>query len=61
MPASTPQDAARRFYLVDKDGLLIEGMNDIAPFQKPFLQPRAALGALEQRQPEQDLAARRHL
>lgn len=38
-----PQDAARRFYLVDKDGLLIEGMNDIAPFQKPFLQPRAAL------------------
>ena len=38
-----PQDAARRFYLVDKDGLLVEGMNDIAPFQKPFLQPRAAL------------------
>ena len=38
-----PQDAARRFYLVDKDGLLIEGMSDIAPFQKPFLQPRAAL------------------
>jgi malate dehydrogenase (oxaloacetate-decarboxylating) len=37
------QDAARRFYLVDKDGLLVEGMGDIAPFQKPFLQPRAAL------------------
>ena len=38
-----PQDAARRFYLVDKDGLLIEGMSDIAPFQEPFLQPRSAL------------------
>lgn len=38
-----PKDAARRFYLVDKDGLLVEGMADIAPFQKPFLQPRAAL------------------
>ena len=37
------QDAARRFYLIDKDGLLVEGMADIAPFQKPFLQPRAAL------------------
>jgi malate dehydrogenase (oxaloacetate-decarboxylating) len=37
------QDAARRFYLIDKDGLLVDGMADIAPFQKPFLQPRAAL------------------
>ena len=36
-------DAARRFYLVDKDGLLVEGMDNIAPFQEPFLQPRAAL------------------
>ena len=36
-------DAARRFYLVDKDGLLVEDMSDIAPFQQPFLQPRAAL------------------
>jgi malate dehydrogenase (oxaloacetate-decarboxylating) len=32
--------AARRFYLVDKDGLLIEGMSDIAPFQADFVQPR---------------------
>ena len=37
------KDAARRFYLVDKDGLLVEGMSDIAPFQQPFLQPRASL------------------
>jgi malate dehydrogenase (oxaloacetate-decarboxylating) len=34
-----PEDAARRFYLVDKDGLLVEGMNNIEAFQRPFLQP----------------------
>jgi malate dehydrogenase (oxaloacetate-decarboxylating) len=34
-------DAARRFYLVDRDGLLVEGMSGLAEFQKPFLQPRA--------------------
>jgi malate dehydrogenase (oxaloacetate-decarboxylating) len=38
-----PGDAARRFYLVDKDGLLLDEMNDLAPFQRPFAQPRAAL------------------
>jgi malate dehydrogenase (oxaloacetate-decarboxylating) len=38
------KEAARRFYLVDRDGLLIEGMNDVAGFQRPFLQPRAAVG-----------------
>ncbi len=37
------KDAARRFFLVDKDGLLIEGMKDIAPFQMPFVQPRSVL------------------
>jgi malate dehydrogenase (oxaloacetate-decarboxylating) len=39
-----PKEAARRFYLVDKDGLLLDEMNDLAPFQRPFAQPRAALG-----------------
>ena len=37
VPAS---DAARRFYMVDQDGLLVEGMNSIAPFQQPFVQSR---------------------
>ncbi|HWK93910.1 MAG TPA: NAD-dependent malic enzyme [Pseudolabrys sp.] len=37
------EDAASRFYLVDKDGLLIEGMNDLAPFQRPFVQKRDAI------------------
>ena len=39
------KEAARRFYLIDKDGLLVEGMPDIAPFQQPFLQPRANLSS----------------
>jgi malate dehydrogenase (oxaloacetate-decarboxylating) len=36
-------EAARRFCMVDRDGLLVEGMPGIAPFQKPFLQSKAAL------------------
>ncbi len=37
-------EARRRFFLVDRQGLLVEGMPDILPFQQPFLQPRAAVG-----------------
>ena len=37
------KDAARRFYLVDRDGLLIEGMDGIAPFQQQFVQPRTGV------------------
>src|SRR6185312_7433717 len=37
------KDAAQRFYLVDRDGLLIDGMDGIAPFQRQFVQPRAAV------------------
>lgn len=42
--------AASRFFMVDRDGLLVEGMEGIAPFQKPFLQKRdiAAGWKLEQ-------------
>ena len=36
----TPDAAARRFYLVDREGLLVDGMNNIEPFQAPFVQPR---------------------
>jgi malate dehydrogenase (oxaloacetate-decarboxylating) len=32
--------AARQFYLVDRDGLLVEGMSDLASFQAPFAQPK---------------------
>jgi malate dehydrogenase (oxaloacetate-decarboxylating) len=36
-------EAARRFFMVDRDGLLVQGMNDIAAFQQPFVQPRSAI------------------
>src|SRR5664280_815207 len=35
-------EARRRFYAVDKDGLLVEGMADIRPAQRLFVQPRSA-------------------
>jgi malate dehydrogenase (oxaloacetate-decarboxylating) len=34
-------EASKRFFMVDRDGLLVEGMSDIASFQKPFLQAKA--------------------
>jgi malate dehydrogenase (oxaloacetate-decarboxylating) len=36
-------EARRRFYAVDKDGLLVEGMAGIRPAQQPFVQPRSAI------------------
>ena len=36
-------EARRRFYAVDKDGLLVEGMADIRPPQEPFVQPLSAV------------------
>ena len=39
------KQAARRFYLVDRDGLLVEGMSGLAEFQRPFLQPRGSVPA----------------
>jgi malate dehydrogenase (oxaloacetate-decarboxylating) len=42
--AGLPEPEARsRFYLVDRDGLLVEGMTGLQPFQAPFAQKRAAL------------------
>ena len=34
-------EARRRFFLVDRHGLLVEGMADITPAQRPFLKRRA--------------------
>ena len=39
----TEAQARSRFYLVDRDGLLLEGMNGLQPFQIPFAQKRAPL------------------
>ncbi|WP_280139489.1 malic enzyme-like NAD(P)-binding protein, partial [Microvirga massiliensis] len=36
-------EAHSRFFLIDRDGLLVEGMPDILPFQEPFVQPRSAV------------------
>src|SRR6201996_1814524 len=33
-------EARSRFYLVDRQGLLVEGMTDLQPFQAPFAQSR---------------------
>jgi malate dehydrogenase (oxaloacetate-decarboxylating) len=37
----SPEEAASRFYLVDRDGLLLDEMENLLPFQKEFAQPRA--------------------
>ena len=39
------REAATRFFMVDRDGLLVEGMDGIASFQQPFLQQKAAVEA----------------
>src|SRR3954451_6056572 len=36
-------EARSRFYLVDRDGLLVEGMPGLLSFQEPFAQPRNAV------------------
>jgi malate dehydrogenase (oxaloacetate-decarboxylating) len=36
-------EARRRFYAVDKDGLLVEGMEGIRPAQQPLVQLRSAI------------------
>jgi malate dehydrogenase (oxaloacetate-decarboxylating) len=35
-------EASKRFFMVDRDGLLVEGMDGIASFQEPFLQAKSA-------------------
>ena len=36
------EEASRRFFMVDRDGLLVEGMAGLASFQLPFLQAKQA-------------------
>jgi malate dehydrogenase (oxaloacetate-decarboxylating) len=38
-------EARSRFYLVDRDGLLVDTMTGLQPFQTPFAQQRAALSS----------------
>lgn len=39
----TEAEARSRFYLIDRAGLLVEGMDNIMSFQKPFLQSKAKI------------------
>jgi len=56
--AGTSKAQARsNFYLVDRDGLLVEGMPGLQPFQAPFTQPRDAIAGWTLRSPPRiDLA-----
>ena len=48
-----PETAARRrFFAVDRDGLLVEGMADLQPFQAPFVRPRAAVAGWSRSRPD---------
>jgi malate dehydrogenase (oxaloacetate-decarboxylating) len=38
-------EARKRFYLVDRDGLLLEGMSGLQPFQSAFARPREDIAA----------------
>jgi len=44
-------DARRRFFAVDRNGLLVEGMPDLTDSQKPFAQARAAVAGWTLRDP----------
>jgi malate dehydrogenase (oxaloacetate-decarboxylating) len=46
------QEARSRFYLVDRDGLLVEGMSGLLDFQTPFVRSRAALADWRLEQPD---------
>ena len=39
----SPAEAAKRFFMVDREGLLTEGMIGLASFQQPFVQSRSAV------------------
>lgn len=39
-----PDVARRQFWLVDRHGLLVEGMNDLNPFQVPYARPSSEVG-----------------
>ena len=44
-------EARRRFWAIDKDGLLVDDMPGIRPAQAPFVQPRAAVADWKLAQP----------
>jgi malate dehydrogenase (oxaloacetate-decarboxylating) len=45
------EEAGSRFYLVDREGLLVDGMSGIVDFQRPFVQPRSAVANWQLKDP----------
>jgi malate dehydrogenase (oxaloacetate-decarboxylating) len=45
-------EAASRFFMVDRDGLLVEGMTGLAPFQLPFVQNKQAIASWKLNHPD---------
>jgi len=45
-------EARKRFFLVDREGLLVEGMRGILPFQERFVQARSAVADWRLHQPD---------
>ena len=45
-------EARSRFYVVDRDGLLVQGLPGIVDFQAPFAQPRSAVADWKLEQPD---------
>jgi len=45
-------EARQRFFLVDREGLLVEGMRGILPFQERFVQARSAVADWRLQQPD---------
>lgn len=39
----SPKEAKKRFYAIDRNGLLVDGMAGIEDFQRPFVQPRSTV------------------
>jgi malate dehydrogenase (oxaloacetate-decarboxylating) len=58
------QEARSRFFLIDRPGLLVQGMDAILEFQRPFAQPREAVAAWRLREPSRiglfDVAVNAH-
>jgi len=58
------RDARSRFSLVDRDGLLVEGMKGLQPFQTPFAQSRNAIAGWTLAKPDRiglgDVVANAH-
>jgi len=51
--AGVPEaEAGQRFFMVDRDGLLVDGMDGIAPFQQPFLQSKSVVAGWQLDHPD---------